>query len=110
MAIHTIRLRAPWTLQRRDDCDLWQRSFGRPSNLSEEETLRLVLRCESAGALVTLNGKTLGSAEAGDESTAFDVTGRLEVRNMLTLSVAAAEPLDTDLREPPVDVWLEIVL
>ncbi len=108
MAIHTIRLRAPWNLQRRDDCDLWLRSFGRPSNLSEEESLRLVLRCESASALVTLNDEMLGSAGAGDES-AFDVTGRLEVRNVLVLSMETGGPPGADRREPPVDVRLEIV-
>jgi hypothetical protein len=109
MAIHTIRLRAPWQRQRQEDRDFWQRSFGRPTNLSDDETVRLVLRCQSAGALVTLNGEVLGSAGAGDEAAAFNVTGRLEVRNMLTLSMAANEPVDIDRREPPVDVWLEIV-
>ncbi len=109
MAIHTIRLRAPWQRRRRDDCDLWQRSFGRPTNLSAEETVRLVLRCESASALVTLNDGPLGSAGAGDESAVFDVTGRLEVRNVLALSMAAGEDVEADRREPPVDVRLEIV-
>ncbi|NLS96811.1 MAG: hypothetical protein GXX96_32145 [Planctomycetaceae bacterium] len=108
MAVHTIRLRAPWNRRREDDRDLWQRAFGRPTNLSEDETVRLVLHCESAGTLVVLNDVVLGTAGSGNERDAFDVTERLEVRNKLTLSMLHDEHVDRESCRPPADVWLEI--
>lgn len=108
MAFHTIRLRAPWKRRREGDRDLWQRAFGRPTNLSEDETVRLVVHCESAGTLVVLNDVVLGTAGSSEGRDVFDVTGRLEVRNKLALSMLHDEHVDTESRRPPADVWLEI--
>lgn len=104
MAIHTIRLRAPWKLKRQGERELWQRDFGCPSNLSEHETVRLVLQSESAEATVILNGRILGTAPA-----VYDITGALDQRNTLTLNIAALEKAARDQREPPFEVGLEIV-
>lgn len=108
MAVHSIRLRAPWKRRCEGDRDLWQRAFGRPTNLSNEETVRLVLHCKSAGTLVVLNNTVLGTTGSGEECDAFDVTGRLDVRNTLTLSMLHNEHVDRESRQPPADVWLEI--
>ncbi len=104
MAVHTIRLRAPWKREREEDRDLWRRVFGRPTNLSEQETVCLVLRSESVGAVAILNDKVLGSAPA-----VYDVTNALDVRNTLVLSIVRAGEMEED-REPPFDVRLEIEL
>ncbi len=102
MAVHTIRLRAPWKWEREDDRQAWRRAFGRPSNLTERETVRLVLQSESASAQATLNGKVLGPAPA-----AYDVTDAIGQRNTLTLSMACTGQAEGG-RAPPFDVRLEI--
>lgn len=103
MAIHTIRLRAPWKLARTGDRDLWQRAFGRPTNLSGQETVRLVVRSVTAEALAALNGKVLGPVPA-----AYDVTGALEPRNTLAITMSRGSEAEKESREPPFDVWIEI--
>lgn len=108
MAVHTIRLRAPWKRRRENNRDLWQRAFGRPTNLSKEDTVCLVLRCESAGTLVIINDAVLGTTGSGNDRDAFDVTERLDVRNTLTLNMTPDRSDGTDARQPPADVWLEI--
>ncbi|MHB8897404.1 MAG: hypothetical protein ACYC6Y_01515 [Thermoguttaceae bacterium] len=101
MAVHTIRLRAPWKGQRRDDCDLWERSFGRPTNLLHE-TVRLVVQSESARGQASLNDRVLGPVPG-----AYEVTELLKPRNLLVLAVASSDLLQ-DLSEPPFEVRLEI--
>lgn len=103
MGIHTIRLRAPWRWERQDDCDLWRRVFRRPSNLSEQETVRLVFCSESSKAVAMLNDRILGPAPA-----VYEVTNSLEVRNTLTLRVPGAVENGDQGREPPFEVRLEI--
>ena len=103
MAVHTIRLRAPWKLEREGDRHVWRRVFGRPTNLSEQETVRLVLRSKSAHAIAILNGEVLGNAPA-----VYEVTDALEVRNKISLSVEGSGEIQGEGREPPFDVSLEI--
>ena len=103
MAIHTIRLRAPWKREREEDRLVWRRAFGCPTNLSEQETVDLVLRSDSATALAMLNGNLLGPAPA-----VYDVTTSLKTRNTLTLSILRADETEEEGREPPFDVRLEI--
>ena len=103
MAVHRIRLRAPWKRERENDRDVWRRVFGCPSNLSSREKVRLVLRSESARATVLLNGEALGSAPA-----VFEVTASLEFRNRLTLTMEGCGEIEGEGREPPFDVSLEI--
>ena len=103
MAIHTIRLRAPWQRKRENDHDVWHRVFGCPSNLSPQETVRLVLRSETVRAMAVLNGEVLGKVPAD-----FNVTGSLAFRNRITLTLESTVEADEEDREPPFSVWLEI--
>lgn len=103
MAIHTIRLRAPWKWEREGDRCIWHRVFGRPTNLSQGETVRLVLRAESSRAVAVLNGNVLGDAPA-----IYEVTDALEVRNRLLLRMEESGEIEEAGREPPFEVWLEI--
>lgn len=103
MQVHTIRLRAPWKWEQKGDTWVWSRVFGCPGNLSERETVWLVLQSESARAGVSLNGVELGEAPRR-----FDVTGRLRSRNKIVLEVEQSGEVDVGDREPPFDVALEI--
>jgi hypothetical protein len=103
MAIHTIRLRAPWKWEREGDRDVWHRVLGRPTNLSEGETVRLVLRSESSRGVAVLNGN-----ELGDVPAVYEVTNALEVRNRLSLRIEEPGEIEEAGREPPFEVWLEI--
>lgn len=104
MEVHTIRLRAPWKWERKSDICVWSRVFGCPTNLTEHETVRLVLRSESARASVTLNRVALGEAPAS-----FDVTRMLRARNKVVLSMDQLAEVETGGREPPFEVTLEVV-
>jgi hypothetical protein len=64
------------------------RRFGRPSNLSSEESVWLVFECVAGKSAVTLNDLPLGELEG---SGSFEVTGRLEERNRLQVIVEAAD-------------------
>ena len=108
MAIHTIRLRAPWERKRQEDEEVWRRAFGRPTNLSERETVRLVLESESGEVIAELNGRVLEPVGSSGEPTRYDVTGMLGPRNLLTLRMPAEEAFDENRRGLPVGVWLEI--
>ncbi len=103
MEIHTIRLRAPWKWEREHDRCIWHRVFGRPTNVSEGETVRLAMRAKSSGAVAVLNGN-----ELGDVPAVYDVTDALEVRNRLSLRMEESGEIEDLGREPPFDVWLEI--
>ncbi len=101
--MHTIRLRAPWRLQRQGEAEVWQRAFGCPTNVSQQEVVRLVLYSERAQAAATLNGQVLGLAPA-----VYNVTHLLKPRNLLVLSVLRQEASQSTGGVPPFDVRLEI--
>jgi len=64
------------------------RRFGRPSNLSEHESVWLVFERVAGRGTVILNDTLLGELE---ESGSFDVNGRLNKRNQLELRVDAPD-------------------
>lgn len=103
MAIHTIRLRAPWKWKREGDRYVWHRVFRRPTNLSRGEIVRLVMRAGSSRAVAVLNGNVLGDAPA-----IYEVTDALDVRNRLSLTMEESGEIEEPGREPPFEVWLEI--
>ena len=104
MQVHTIRLRAPWKWEKKGDTCVWSRVFGRPTNLSERETVWLVLQSESARAGVNLNRVELGEAPGR-----FDVTAMLRSRNKIVLEVEQSGEADVGDQELPFDAALEIV-
>ncbi len=103
MALHTIRLRAPWKCWQEDACIHWERPFGCPTNLSEDEVVRLVLRSDGTRAVAVLNGEVLGNAPG-----VYDVTGRLARRNTIVLRMEGDERIGGSGAEPPLDVRLVI--
>jgi hypothetical protein len=64
------------------------RRFGRPSNLSADESVWLVFEAVAGETDVTLNDVHLGTVGG---TGAFDVTSRLADRNGLTVTVDAAD-------------------
>ena len=64
------------------------RRFGRPSNLTDRETIWLVFEGVVGPAEVRLNDEPMGRL---DRAGSFDVTGRLSERNTLEVVVEAAD-------------------
>lgn len=63
------------------------RRFNRPTNLEPHERVLIVLEHPVGRADVQLNGRTLGTAQHGEESARFDVTGILRPMNVLVIDV-----------------------
>jgi hypothetical protein len=107
---HRIRLRGPWDVRRHGDAPAgrmtvpgtlrdggwtgftgrvsFYRRFGRPSNLSPAETVWLVFERVVGSTEVRLNDELLAHL---NETGSFDVTDRLAERNMLELTIDAAD-------------------
>ena len=78
---HAIRLTAAWE---RSGSGQWQRSFGRPSGLSPDHRVFLIVAGATEVPTLLLNGTPLGAANDGDAGRhVWDVTGRLTHRNTL---------------------------
>lgn len=78
---HAIRLTAAWERSERGH---WQRSFGRPSGLTAEHRVLLIVAGATELPRLLLNGMPLGVADEGDPRRhVWDVTGRLAHRNTL---------------------------
>lgn len=78
---HRMTLRPPWeSAPLPDGRTRHRRRFGRPRTLGDGETVWLV--GEATGE-VWLNGEQLGES---DGTFAFDVTGKLEVRNEMSIT------------------------
>lgn len=103
MSTHRIRLRGGWEIIPLDGGRVRHaRRFGRPRSRDASETVWLVCESVSDAAVVSLNGTRIGEAEAG-WPFAFDVTGRLDVRNEVMIDVmgdAALGDVTIDIRAP----------
>ena len=66
---------------------LYERRFGRPSNLDPHERIDLVLYRIQGTAIVTLNGSRLGEIEIDEPARRFEVTNLLLSRNDLRIEV-----------------------
>ncbi len=83
---HSINLAAAWEPQ--DGTGIWRRNFGRPSGVGPGDRVRLVV--ESPGdAAIAVNGSPLPALRSGQARWSHDVTGLLEERNVLALTIAA---------------------
>jgi hypothetical protein len=99
---HRIRLRRPWVCQILDDRVCWTRRFGRPTGVSANERVWLVLEGFPADTRAVLNGESI-------PANAIDVTARLHARNELKLETPLAPPGPTAADDdPPGRVSLEI--
>jgi hypothetical protein len=100
MPPHTIRLRDPWQHQRAPAGGVrWSRSFRWPTELSERETVWLVISDRSAE--VELNGQILSAGHRA-QAGRYDISERLSARNRLVVEV----PRASEIRD--FDVVLEI--
>lgn len=80
---HRMTLRPPWEVEPLPDGRTrYRRRFGRPRTLGVGETVWLVGETQGGGE-VWLNGERLGESE---RSFAFDVTGKLNVRNEVDIT------------------------
>ena len=101
-SLHRIRLRRPWACQILDDRVCWTRRFGRPTGVSADERLWLVVEGFPADTRAVLNGESI-------LADAIDVTGRLHARNELRLETPLAPLTATGADDdPPGRVSLEI--
>ena len=98
-SVHRIHLRRPWQSETRSGRVRWSRRFGRPSGMSADERVWLVLE-DVPAEWVSLNGQVLPAGER-----AVDVTALLQPRNELVLETPAAGPAAD---APPGLVALEI--
>lgn len=110
MKPHPIRLRRPWHCEQTEGGLMWRRRFGRPSGLTPDHRVELIIEGLPAKASVALNGELLaGQTEAVLGQTRFDVTRRLLARNELAILLPVLEAHQPDSTgTPPVLVRLEI--
>ena len=110
MPVHRIRLHGPWDVRPHAGAPAgrmtmpgtlrdggwtgfagrvsFYRRFGRPSNLTDRDTVRLVFEGTVGPAEARLNEEKLGQLNGAG---AFDVTGRLTERNSLEVILEAAD-------------------
>lgn len=83
---HSINLAAAWEPQ--DGTGIWRRNFGRPSGVGPGDRVRLVVEAPGDAA-IAVNGSPLPALRSGQARWSHDVTGLLEERNVLALTIAA---------------------
>ncbi|NUQ65201.1 MAG: hypothetical protein HUU20_22270 [Pirellulales bacterium] len=107
MSVHRIRLREPWRRKLTKEGVRWERKFNRPTGLEGKERVWVVVEHLRGGGEVRLNGRFLGGITAESGEGRFEITGQLEIHNLLTLLVAGMPtPLPPAL---PGAVRLEII-
>ena len=97
MAIHKIRLRGAWKIERRADGTAgFERDFGAPRSLDAGETVWLVCAALPGTGAVSVNGIKIGDSVAG---VAFqgDATAAMLPRNHVRFELQAVG--DADLGE-----------
>jgi hypothetical protein len=124
-APHRIRLHGPWEYEitggergRFRFADGWSRvvdkgfvgtvrlsrRFNRPTGLGDHNRVWLVVEAVPSGAKMSLNDDTLGTGGSDARAAEFDITRRLDDRNLLTIDFAVVDSPDPSLT----DVHLEI--
>ncbi|MGI8981891.1 MAG: hypothetical protein ACR2FY_21885 [Pirellulaceae bacterium] len=134
--MHSIRLRGPWDVyfpgdeqpRRMEMPATWQtllalaaatplptsarlvRRFGLPTGIAPADRLQLVIETCASTIQVELNGQSLGSIAASQQSSSFDVTALLAARNELVviLEIPRSESEQPPSSCPVSDVRLEI--
>jgi len=98
--MHTIRLRGPWEIERREDAVgtfRCVRHFNKPTGLEGGERVWLAIERCSGPASVSLNGGGVGQAfrlSPGDAPVRFDITRLLQPRNKLVIEVVCPAQCD----------------
>ena len=135
--MHSIRLRGPWELYlpgseqplRIDMPTTWEtldalcsaaaplpsparlvRRFGKPTGLTPEDRLQLVIQSNGADCQVELNGQRLGNITPAATSCSYDVTSlnpRNELVILLTMLPRELLPIETEF--PLVEIRLDIL-
>jgi hypothetical protein len=85
MALHRIRLRKPWALEKIAGTICWRRRFGRPIGLAAADRLWIVVENLPQTGSIELNGAPLGALGGGTACERFEITSRLNLRNELLL-------------------------
>jgi hypothetical protein len=99
-SMHTIHLRDPWQRQPAESgCTRWTRAFHRPTGISEQEKVWLVI--SDSTVQVWLGDQLLTASDPG-QGGRYDITTLLENHNRLAIEVLEA----TDQRS--FEVCLEI--
>jgi hypothetical protein len=100
--MHTIRLREPWTVDFQPGRAIYRRHFNRPTGLTTDDVVRLVIEQLLEGSKVTFNSQSLAR-----DGSAWVITPWLLPRNTVEVSIAS-ETLPAD--RPFGEVRLEIDL
>ena len=104
MSVHTIRLAGPWELHQAgseatrvklpfefpepsDSCRL-VRKFHRPSGLTDDCDVRIVLQVSRQLITIMVNDQELQPSVTGEDPCSYDVTALLQPFNSLSLQVA----------------------
>jgi hypothetical protein len=95
--MHTIRLRGRWEIEPLEGGQVCcTRRFHRPTGLDVNSRVWLVIGDAVGQAEVTLNGRLLGRIEGHQATPArFDITADLQPGNVLAISLASPQPLDS---------------
>lgn len=80
VATHTIRLRAPWDVERHPDRVIFRRYFNRPTGLGPADVVRLAIDGLQPGTRVHIN-----ASELPPDAVPWDITSQLQPRNAVTI-------------------------
>ena len=83
--MHTIRLREPWTVESQSGCVIYRRYFNRPTGLTPDDVVCLVIEQLVDEAKVSFNSQSL----ACGGPTSWDITHWLLLRNAVEVSIAS---------------------
>ncbi|MEJ7590854.1 MAG: hypothetical protein WKF77_04845 [Planctomycetaceae bacterium] len=103
-----IRCQLPFTLpeSKRESGVLLTRGFHCPTGIDDTTTLRIVLQASETPNAVRINGKDIAECAVRlDSEFAFEVTGRIEAFNQLSVLFKSAED---ELPAALNTAWLEI--
>ena len=124
MSVHTIRLAGPWEMQASSDAAAervtlpheissgveLRRNFHRPSGLTDDSTVRIVLTSTGSGIELQLNGKHVPSV--ADTHRHFDVSGQLLSFNTLAVTSGLSDSRSEarqELRQPTTTITAAVL-
>ena len=85
----------------------FRRKFNQPTNLETHEHVWIVFQGVRGVAWVDLNGQRLGGINIGDETTEFEITSHLALRNELVVQLTFS---DNDSPDQPGGLWGPVAL
>jgi hypothetical protein len=108
----TVQLPVDWSSFFRDRSGgsmIWRRSFGRPTNLDDQERVELIITNLQMDVMVELNGIQIDPFHRTDAIARFELTNRLKTRNRLAFEVHTPPLGGASIASPFGQVYIEIL-